>query len=128
MGEWKPGDPVDALCEHLASRTNQYKVCTQCWRDRAVALAEELAALPGRWPEDSSLETWFPFTARDLTELKAERDELKTRIADLEAALERWMEFHKAEHDGFEKCDGFWTDCAIAAETQRALATDGSDE
>lgn len=35
--------------------------------------------LPADWREDSSLETWFPLTAKSISEMKAELDRLRWR-------------------------------------------------
>lgn len=39
------------------------------------AAQEQVAALPADWSTDSSLETWFPFSAQELVNL---REEVKT--------------------------------------------------
>lgn len=46
--------------------------------------------LPADWTKDSSLETWFPYTAQELEKLKLEREgeeELRAQIATLQAHL-----------------------------------------
>lgn len=40
-----------------------------------------IATLPADWQTDSSLETWFPLTAEELTRIKRERDELNHNVA-----------------------------------------------
>ena len=45
--------------------------------------------LPADWFKDSSLETWFPLTARELKSLRAERDALAAQVETLRAALEK---------------------------------------
>jgi hypothetical protein len=40
-------------------------------------MAQKLLSLPADWTEDSSLETWFPFTAEELKRIKEENEEYK---------------------------------------------------
>ena len=44
-------------------------------------------ALPADWFKDSSLATWFPFTAKELADLKAENAALKARMEELSESL-----------------------------------------
>lgn len=41
MSDWKPGDDINAACEH--SLSVGHDVCAVCWRDRAMALDAALA-------------------------------------------------------------------------------------
>lgn len=43
-------------------------------------LREQLAVLPADWRRDSSLETWFPITAKELTALRAALERMRTEM------------------------------------------------
>lgn len=45
----------------------------------AADLEDELASLPLDWRKDSSLETWFPYTAEEVVRLRAENERLRSR-------------------------------------------------
>lgn len=49
--------------------------------------AEQDRAIGRRWRENSSLETWFPFTAEALTRLEAERAATLGKLRGIESAL-----------------------------------------
>ena len=42
--------------------------------------AEVDAEIGRKWHADSSLETWFPYTAEELVRLRAERDALRAEV------------------------------------------------
>lgn len=46
---------------------------------------DDLVAIGAEWKKDSSLEKWFPFTAKELDDVKRERDMLKLDINMLKA-------------------------------------------
>ena len=66
-------------------------VCSQCgdtfigWKRQAVcrgcASPESAPSAPADWNVDSSLETWFPYTAERLKALEAENEKLKAQQA-----------------------------------------------
>lgn len=61
----------------LAAPTMQAALTAERERaDRAEADAE----MGRRWRADSSLETWFPYTAEELVRLRAERDALRAEV------------------------------------------------
>ncbi len=67
---------------------NVSEMCAQLLK-AATEQREYLWSLPANWRVDSSLETWFPFTAKELESVKTERDEWK--------ALATWIPID-AEH------------------------------
>lgn len=86
--------------------------------DRLQNAETELARLPAKWSEDSSLQTWFPITSEELESLRAENKALKAKI---EAARNQepflWVSQSKISLK-FEFCEPnekatnptFWTD------------------
>lgn len=81
--DWSNKDQHRACVHMMALRT---QIAAERERaDRAEADAE----MGRRWRADSSLETWFPYTAEELARTKAERDALRERVARLEAALDK---------------------------------------
>lgn len=48
--------------------------------DRLRESEDELSILPGKWSEDSSLETWFPYTNDELVSLRDENAKLKAEL------------------------------------------------
>lgn len=77
--------------------------------DRLQNAETELARLPAKWSEDSSLQTWFPITSEELESLRAENKALKAKI---EAARKQepavliegkkifWNPEYKGVHEG----------------------------
>jgi hypothetical protein len=59
---------------------------TQARQDRET-LNRSPFNYPADWNQDSSLETWFPLTAEELSSLHAERDALKAQVAALSAPM-----------------------------------------
>jgi len=53
-------------------------------------------SLPANWHEDSSLETWFPFTAQELAALRLRLEEAERERAEWEAVA-------KSTHDEMQK-------------------------
>ena len=47
-------------------------------------LRARIDAMPADWSHDSSLETWFPYTAQELADLRAEVEALKAAAAEAE--------------------------------------------
>jgi hypothetical protein len=72
-------DKGDGTCDHPVYQTT----CGYPPND----VIHGYKALPADWFEDSSLETWFPLTAEELTRTKAERDQLRTQLATAQAEL-----------------------------------------
>lgn len=53
-------------------------------------LEKELASLPAKWSQDSSLETWFPLTSEELENLRKEVAELRAFKQSAEAKLKEY--------------------------------------
>jgi hypothetical protein len=58
---------------------------------RILLFAAYVSSMPADWLVDSSLETWFPFTAEEL-------GSLKTKVAEQAATIERLMRLVKNEY------------------------------
>jgi hypothetical protein len=56
-------------------------------KDEVARLKGKLDAYPADWHTDSSLETWFPLTAEEMSRLKLENERLRKENATLLA----WM-------------------------------------
>jgi type II secretory pathway component PulM len=64
--KWKPfNDRVNKACGQIAPNDLSFMA-------RANAAEEKLSHYPAIWREDSSLKTWFPFTAEEIDRLRAE--------------------------------------------------------
>ena len=60
------------------------------------AAEAKLALLPADWQQDSSLQTWFPFTAEELDGVKAKVREQAATIERYQQAVE--LAFHQKIH------------------------------
>lgn len=58
------------LTEQLGKSLDEANKTAQGWMERAKSAEQQLTSLPADWSKDSSLETWFPFTAAKLAELE----------------------------------------------------------
>lgn len=59
-------------------------------KDAEIAeLKSKLASLPADWNTDSSLETWFPYSAEEIERLRSDVAKLRARVAELERA-QQW--------------------------------------
>lgn len=56
------------------------------------ALREQVRCLPADWRQDSSLETWFPYTRQELDSLRADRDALRKEVEEMRGRYEGKME------------------------------------
>jgi hypothetical protein len=68
--EPEPSVKIAELCEMLLNQA----------REDREKLNRAPANLPADWDADSSLETWFPLTAKELRALQAERDALREAL------------------------------------------------
>ena len=60
-------EPEDAVCEYSKAQAHIDRL-----EQENTKLKAELEQLPAKWNEDSSLETWFPFSAEELSRCKTE--------------------------------------------------------
>jgi hypothetical protein len=54
----------------------------------AIPNVEANAEVGRRWQHDSSLETWFPFTAKEITELRGQLEKAKEALIECEDEME----------------------------------------
>lgn len=85
----------DALLEEIEG-CREAKTRAQAERD---ALQKKLAALPGDWQSDSSLETWFPMTAEHVKKLEEENRRLQLNATVLQNEADISKEQHTFYRD-----------------------------
>lgn len=90
--------------------------------DAAVAelvdLRAKFAALPADWSQDSSLETWFPYTAQELDSLRAEAKALRVDA-------ERWRHARKLfDVDAIENCQAYYEEFCMLCSEQECVKAD----
>lgn len=89
---------AQVAAQHDAMRTE--------WKDLLARAerAEADAEIGRKWRADSSLETWFPYTAEELTRLRAELAAARARLAALEDEKNTYIDYVGdalgQDHDG----------------------------
>lgn len=87
----------------------QMKVASMCElllhqaREDREKLNRSPANFPADWNQDSSLETWFPLTAEELSAARLKIEQLEAQVAKLKADLastEESLEAQQAKYDG----------------------------
>jgi hypothetical protein len=107
---------ITRLAEEIRRLQSENERIHGCLDDVNEALGEEdnlqyelselrakLGNQPAKWTEDSSLETWFPLTAKELTRTKDELAALRESHRELMVNNERLMAYRQWLRGGFRE-------------------------
>lgn len=69
---------------HRGNITLEYALEIEALEEKLSIAERKLAALPADWLEDSSLETWFPHTAKHIKLILAEHSAMAERLIEID--------------------------------------------
>ena len=84
------GDNIKEMLLGLVDRIESDESELAELRSKLSAMESELSSLPAKWSEDSSLETWFPYTKEELDHLRNENQNLRAYKESAEAKLKEY--------------------------------------